>query len=61
MKAYELYEIWTEDESGHQELIETTGDKRQALRIAETAKGPGLIVTVYQETDDGDLEMIEEL
>lgn len=61
MKAYELYEIWTENESGHQELIETTGDRRQALRIAKEAKEPGLIVTIYQETEDGDLEMIEEL
>ena len=61
MKAYELYEIWTENESGHQELIETTGDRRQALRLAKEAKEPGLIVTIYQETEDGDLEMIEEL
>lgn len=61
MKAYELYEIWTENESGHQELVETTGDKSQALRIAEKAKEPGITVTIYQETEDGDLEMIEEL
>jgi hypothetical protein len=61
VKAYELYEIWTEDESGHQELIETTGDRGQALRIAKEAKAPGLTVTIYQETEDGDLEMIEEL
>lgn len=61
MKAYELYEIWTEDESGHQELVETTGDRRQALRMAKEAKRPGIIVTVYQETEDGDLELFEEL
>jgi hypothetical protein len=59
--AYQLYEIWTEDESGHQEFIETTGDHRQALRIAEKAKEPGITVVIYQETEDGDLEKIEEL
>lgn len=59
--AYELYEIWAEDESGHQELIETTGDKRQALRIAEKAKEPGITVVIYQETESGDLKQIEEL
>ena len=59
--AYQLYEIWAEDESGHQELIETTGDRRQALRIAKEAKEPGTTVIIYQETEDGDLEKIEEL
>jgi hypothetical protein len=59
--AYELYEIWTEDESGHQELIETTGNRRQAVQIAQEAKEPGVTVVIYQETEDGDLEKIEEL
>jgi hypothetical protein len=59
--AYELYEIWAEDESGHQELIETTGDRRQAFRIAEKTKEPGITVVIYQETESGDLKQIEEL
>jgi hypothetical protein len=59
--AYELYEIWAEDESGHQELIETTGNRSQARRIAEKAKEPGVTVIIYQETEDGDLAKIEEL
>lgn len=59
--SYQLYEIWAEDESGHQELIETTGDRNQARRIAKEAKEPGVTVIIYQETEDGDLELIEEL
>ena len=61
MRTFELYEIWSEDANGHQELIETTGDKSQAFRIANEAKTPDVTIIVYQETEDGDLEMIKEL
>lgn len=59
MRHYTLFEVWTEDEDGHQELVETTADKRLALRIAKESKKPGLTVVVYEETDDGDLQEIE--
>ena len=58
---YELYEIWSEDKDGHEELIETTGDRRQALQIAQKSKAPDLTIIVYRETEDGELEEIEVL
>jgi hypothetical protein len=53
--------VWAEDDSGHQELIETTASKKDALRIAErTHKDTNAIVTVYEETTDGDYALIKE-
>jgi hypothetical protein len=52
---FELYEIWAEDEIGHQELIETTKSRTQALEIAQAQLEIGfLAAVVYQETEEGD-------
>lgn len=52
---FELYEIWAEDEIGHQELIDTTKSRTQAFEIAKSQIGLGAIAAiVYQETEDGD-------
>jgi hypothetical protein len=52
---FELYEIWAEDEIGHQELIETTQSRTQALEIAQAQLEIGfLAAVVYQETAEGD-------
>lgn len=59
---FELYEIWTEDSDGHQELVDTTSSIVEARRIAEQALDDGAeYVTIYRETDDGDLEVVEEM
>lgn len=59
---FELYEIWTEDSHGHQELVDTTSSIVEARRIAKQALDEGAeYVTIYRETDDGDLEVVEEL
>jgi hypothetical protein len=58
---FELYEVWTEDEFGHQELVDTTQSLKEAREIAEATLDIGsLYVTIYRETDDGDLEVVEE-
>jgi len=59
---FELYEIWTEDSDGHQELVDTTSSIVEAKRIAQSALDDGAeYVTIYRETDDGDLEVVEEM
>jgi hypothetical protein len=59
---FELYEVWTEDSLGHQELVDTTSSIVEARIIAEQALDDGSeYVTIYRETDDGDLEVVEEL
>jgi len=59
---FELYEVWTEDSLGHQELVDTTSSIIEAKRIAEQALDDGAeYVTIYRESEDGDLEVVEEL
>jgi hypothetical protein len=60
--VFELYEVWAEDDTGHQELIDTTKSRSHAMQLAEQTLASGLwvIATVYQETEDGDLELVKE-
>ncbi len=47
---------------GHQELIETTHSKKDAIRIAERTFNDGCdFVEVFEETSDGDYESIKQL
>lgn len=60
--TFELYEVWTEDEFGHQELVDTTQSLKEAREIAQAAIDLGnTYVIIYRETDDGDLEVVEEI
>ena len=59
---FELYEVWTEDSLGHQELVDTTSSIVEARIIAEQALDDGAeYVIIYRETEDGDLEVVEEM
>jgi UDP-N-acetylmuramyl tripeptide synthase len=59
---FELYEVWTEDSLGHQELADTTSSIVEARIIAKQAIDDGAeYVTIYRESDSGDLELVEEL
>lgn len=59
---FELYEIWTEDEFGYQDLVDTTQSLKEAREIAQAAVDLGnLYVTIYRETEDGELEVVEEM
>jgi len=61
MSKWVQYEVWSEDGSDHQELVLTTASRKEALAAAEKEhKETGAIVTVYEETIDGDYEMIKE-
>jgi len=57
---FELYEVWAVDEAGHEELVETTSSRKEALEIAEVNLGLGAMETiVYQEDENGDLHEIK--
>ena len=57
---WELYEVWAEDEDGHEELVETTRSRKQAFDLARSSLKEGYIAgIVYQETEDGDLEEVQ--
>lgn len=59
--TWELYEVWSEDDIGHQELIETTKSLKEAKAIAQRALDDFPIAVIYKETEDGDIEEIERL
>ena len=55
--TWELYEVWAVDESGHEQLIETTRSQKEAIELAESSLDEGFLETIiYRETEDGDLE-----
>jgi hypothetical protein len=57
---FELYEIWAQEEDGHEELIETTPSRTQAFEIAQATLDLGYFtVVVFQENELGDLEEIK--
>jgi hypothetical protein len=58
--SFMLYEVWTEDDDGHQELIETTASMSEAVNLAKQAIVDGAYAaTVFRETEDGDSKEIE--
>lgn len=58
--SYQLYEVWTEDEQGHQELLETTASEKAASDIAEKAVLEGSFAAIIiQETEDGEIVELE--
>jgi hypothetical protein len=59
--TWELYEVWTEDDIGHQELIETTKSLKEARDIAQSSLIDYPVAVIYRETEDGDIEEIERL
>jgi len=59
---WELYEVWQEDEDGHEQLIDTTNSLKEARELAQkTLADADGVVYIYRETEDGDQEEIEQL
>ena len=57
---WELYEVWAEDNDGHEELIETTKSRSQAFKLAQSTLAEGYVASiVYLENEDGDLEEVK--
>ncbi len=55
---FELYEIWSEDS----DLVDTTSSLVEAKIIAQQALDEGAeFVVIYRETEDGELEVVEEM
>ena len=60
--TWELYEVWSEDLDGHQELVDTTKSLKEAKEIAKKSLGDDIaVVQIFLELEDGDLELVEEL
>ena len=61
--TWELYEVWTEDDIGHEELVDTTKSLKEAQTLAKKSlEEEGItLAIIYKETDDGDIIEIERL
>jgi hypothetical protein len=59
--TWELYEVWTEDDIGHQELIDTTKSLKEAQTLARKSLDNNTIAIIYKETGNGDIIEIERL
>jgi len=60
--TWELYEVWTEDEYGHQELVDTTKSFKEAETLAQQALVEGAnTALIFKETEEGDIREIERL
>jgi hypothetical protein len=61
MSNWIQYEVWAEDGTGHQELVETTASKKEALQTAEKIhKETNAIVTVYEDNDNSGYDLVKE-
>lgn len=59
---WELYEVWSEDDIGHQELVDTTKSLKEAQALAKKSIDEGFIsAVIYRELESGDTEEIERL
>lgn len=52
---YELYEVWSVDDTGHEELVLTTASLKEARQARDTVEG----AVIRRETPDGDVEEID--
>jgi hypothetical protein len=49
------YEVWSVDEDGHEELVETTNSLKEARKIAETALTDQIAECIIYKEEDGEL------
>lgn len=58
--TYMLYEVWAEDEDGHNELLDTTASQKEAVEIAKSSLNDGYVsAAIYQENEDGDSKLVK--
>lgn len=59
---WELYEVWSVDEDGHEDLVETTKSLKEARQIAQANLTEYYAeCVIYQEDADGELVEIERI
>jgi hypothetical protein len=57
---WELYEVWSVDEDGHEDLIETTKSLKEAQAIARNSLTEDIVeCIIYREDANGDLQEVE--
>ena len=58
---WELYEVWSVDADGHEDLVDTTKDLKEARRLASSSLDENVIECVIYREQDGDLIEVERI
>jgi hypothetical protein len=59
---WELYEVWSVDEDGHEDLVDTTKSLKEARQLAQANVTDYYVeCIIYQENEDGDLVELERI
>ena len=58
---WELYEVWAVDIDGHEDLIDTTKDLKEARRLASSCLDEDIDECVIYREQDGDLVEVERI
>jgi hypothetical protein len=53
------YEVWSVDEDGHEELIDTTNSLKEAKIIANQGLQDNIVECIIYREEEGDLEQVE--
>lgn len=57
---WELYEVWSVDEDGHELLIETTKSLKEARILAQSSLTDDVVeCIIYREDENGELREVE--
>ena len=57
---WELYEVWSVDQDGYEELVDTTKSLKEARQIARDTLSEYFVeCIIYQEDEDGELVEVE--
>ncbi len=49
------YEVWSVDEDGHEELIDTTNSLKEARQLAEESLQDDIVECIIYKEEDGEL------
>jgi len=59
---WELYEVWSVDIDGHEDLVDTTKSLKEARQLAQANLTEDYVeCIIYQENEDGDLVELERI
>ncbi len=53
------FEVWTVDEDGHEELLDTTNSLKEAQAMAEQALTDDIVECIIYKEEDGELFEVE--
>ena len=57
--SWAQYEVWSVDEDGHEELIDTTNSLKEAKKLAEESLQDYIVECIIYREEDGELEEVE--